>query len=366
MKHIKTYKIFEADGPLEPGKWSLAKDLTIPKDIQMDIHDMSYELRDEGYTISYQWWPPYEKDSRMYRNNKYPSINIAKKSQIKQLEAEFGFKLEKIYYGHIKDFCERIKSYLDEKGYNVIIKWRKENSNEYYNLEDSIANWGPFKDYPMANSIHFRIEMISRDVYGDVNESVESIESRESKTRTKSISEDEFLEMIKKNCKNFSFMNDPLWRKSNKEFGDLGLFIEKERRQTIGNYNYKDFFDLRKDYPVPRYKSLIGSTSKEGADFFGSDSDMYMVIPFDNSQIIFAGSPDLALWSKSGQEFTDDLFIMKEYSKGFQVPVDELSLIISKSKLGSFDWIEEGFEFFITNPCLLIHESKINWLKNNI
>jgi len=369
MRYLKNYKLFEADTPLQPGKFSWTKDLTIPHDIQMDIHDMSYELRDEGYTISYQWWPPYEKDSRMYRNNKYPSINIAKKSQADEydlLRTDIG-NLEKIYYVHIKDFCDRIKSYLDEMGYNVIIKWRKENSNEYYNLEDSIANWGPFKDYPMANSIHFRIEMISRDVYGDVNESVESIESRESKTRTKSISEDEFLEMIKKNCKNFSFMNDPLWRKSNKEFGDLGLFIEKERRQTIGKYNYKEFFDLRKDYPVPRYKSLIGSTSKEGADFFGSDSDMYMVIPFDNSQIIFAGSPDLALWSKSGQEFTDDLFIMKEYTKEFQVPVDELSSIRRTSTLGNFEKVVKlGFEFFITNPCLLIHESKINWLRNNI
>ena len=181
MRYLKSYKIFEADGPLEPGNksWRIStfmKDTSIPHDMQLDIHDMSYELRDEGYTISYQWWPPYEKDSRMYRNNKYPSINIAKKSQIKQLEAEFGFKLEKIYYGHIKDFCDRIKSYLDEMGYNVIIKWRKENSNEYYDLKDSLANWGPFKDYPMANSTHYRIEMISRDVYGDVNESVESTE----------------------------------------------------------------------------------------------------------------------------------------------------------------------------------------------
>ncbi len=178
MRYLKSYKLFEADTPSQPGKFSWTKDLTIPHDIQMDIHDMSYELRDEGYTISYQWWPPYEKDSRMYRNNKYPSINIAKKSQADEydlLRTDIG-NLEKIYYGHIKDFCERIKSYLDEKGYNVIIKWRKENSNEYYNLEDSLANWGPFKDYPMANSIHFRIEMINRDVYGDVNESVESTE----------------------------------------------------------------------------------------------------------------------------------------------------------------------------------------------
>lgn len=200
-----------------------------------------------------------------------------------------------------------------------------------------------------------------------LNESVDTILSRESITRTKSVSEEEFLEMIRENCKNFSFMNDVLWRKSNRSFGDLGLFSEKERKQTIGNYNYKEFFDLRKDYPVPRYKSLIGSTSKEGADFFGSDSDMYMVIPFDNSQIVFAGTPDLALWSKLGQEFIDNLFTMKEYSKGFQVPVDELSLIRDKSKLGSFEKAKKlGFEFFTTSPCLLIHESKIDWLRNNI
>ena len=174
MRYLKSYKIFEADGPLEPD--NLTKDTPIPKDIQMDIHDMSYELRDEGYTVSYHWWPPYEKDSRMYRNNKYPSINIGKKSQADDydlLRTDIG-NLEKIYYGHIKDFCDRIKSYLDEKGYNVIIKWRKENSNEYYDLEDSLANWGPFKDYPMVTSVHFRIEMIDRKIH--VNESIESTE----------------------------------------------------------------------------------------------------------------------------------------------------------------------------------------------
>jgi hypothetical protein len=105
-----------------------------------------------------------------------PYISITKQIHNQYQSYELPNTTEKIYYGHIKDFCDRIKSYLDEKGYNVIIKWRKENSNEYYNLEDSIANWGPFKDYPMANSIHFRIEMINRDVYGDVNESVESTE----------------------------------------------------------------------------------------------------------------------------------------------------------------------------------------------
>jgi hypothetical protein len=180
MKYLKPYKLFEADAPSQPGKFSWTKDLTIPHDIphdiQLDIHDMSYELRDEGYTISYQWWPPYERNNRLYKDNKYPYISITKIPKIKQLEAEFGFieglKLEKIYYGHIKDFCDRIKSYLDEKGYNAVIKWRKENSNEYYNLEDSLI--GALSS--IVNSIHYKIEMISRDVYGDVNESVESTE----------------------------------------------------------------------------------------------------------------------------------------------------------------------------------------------
>lgn len=188
--------------------------------------------------------------------------------------------------------------------------------------------------------------------------------SVESKTRTKPLTEEEFLNIFNDNCKNFSFMNDQLWRKSGREFGQLGLFLEKERRGTIGQYNYKTFFDLRKDYPVPRYKSLIGSTSKEGADFFGSGNDIYLVIPFDNSQIIFAGTPDLALWAKLNQDFTDDLFVMTEYTKGFEVP-KELEIIRDTSKLGSFTKARQhGFEFFTTSPCLLIHESKINWLRN--
>lgn len=196
---------------------------------------------------------------------------------------------------------------------------------------------------------------------------VDTIISKESKTRTKPLSEEEFLEIVRTKCTNFSFMNDELWRKTNRDFGSLGLFSEKERKATIGKYNYATFFDLRKEYPVPRYKSLIGSTSKEGADYFGSDSDLYMVIPFDNSQIVFAGSPDLALWSKIEQEFTDDLFVMCEYTKDFRIPIEELISIRNDSKLGGFKKVEPlGFEFFITSPCLLIHESKINWLRNNL
>jgi hypothetical protein len=196
---------------------------------------------------------------------------------------------------------------------------------------------------------------------------LDELTARSSDSRTKSISKEECLEIIKNSCKNFSLNNSELWRKSGRSFGEIGLFFQKERRGTIGKYDYKDFFDLRKEYPVPRYKSLIGSTSKEGADFFGSGSDLYFVIPFDNTQIVFAGSPDLALWSRTNQEFTDDLFTLKEYTKNFQVPEAELMSILDSSTLSSFYKAKKfGFEFFTNGPCVLIHESEMNWFINNL
>lgn len=161
------YQLFEADGPLDTAQWHWTKDLTIPRDIQMDIYDMAFELKDEGYNVSYQWWPPYEQGSRFYKDNKYPTISITKSNP----NEEGG--LEKIYYPWIEDFCQRIISYLDEKGYNAVVKFRKDNSRDYTDIKNSVMTWGPFGDKPMANSIRFNIEMISRRVYGDVNESKE-------------------------------------------------------------------------------------------------------------------------------------------------------------------------------------------------
>lgn len=170
MRHLKKFnEDIEASGPLDASKWSWTKDLTIPHDMQLDIYDMSFELKDEGYDVSFQWWPPYESTNRLYKDNKYPHINILKRE---------GGDLEKIYYGHIKEFCERIISYLDDKDYNAVVKYRKLNSNEYLTLDKSITNFGPFKD-PMATSIHFKIEMISRKVYGNVFESnTEDVENK--------------------------------------------------------------------------------------------------------------------------------------------------------------------------------------------
>lgn len=192
---------------------------------------------------------------------------------------------------------------------------------------------------------------------------------RESRTRTKGLNEQEFLEVFRENCKNFSFDNDMLWRNSN-NFGDFGIFFEEARIGTIGTYNYKDFFDDRKEYIVPRYKSLIGSTTKEGAEAFASDTNTYIVIPFDGANIVFSCSPDLALLSKTKQEFSDSLFLLKQYDTGFKSPISELFEIMSHTTLSSFrdTFVKKnvGFEYFTNANCLMIKEEKIGWLKNNI
>jgi hypothetical protein len=190
-------------------------------------------------------------------------------------------------------------------------------------------------------------------------------------TRTKKLSEEEFLTIFKENCRNFSFDNDQLWRKTNNLFGDLGLFEENPRKETIGVYNYKDFFDLRKNYPVPRYKSLIGSTTHEGANYFGSENFIYLVIPFDNSNIIFSCLPDLAMLGRKKEfNFKDDYFIMEKYTKDFKVPESDLFDILDRTEASTYKGIiikkNLGFEFFTNSNCLLISENKVEWLKNNI
>ena len=193
--------------------------------------------------------------------------------------------------------------------------------------------------------------------------------NRESKTRTKGLNEEEFLEVFRENCKNFSFDNDMLWRNSN-NFGDFGLFFEEARSGTIGTYNYKDFFDDRKEYIVPRYKSLIGSTTKEGAKTFGSDINTYIVIPFDGANIVFGCTPDLAFLSKTKQIFSDKLFLLEKYVAGFKVPTSKLYDIMSHTTISSFTDIfvnkNLGFEYFTNANCLMIKEEKIGWLKSNI
>lgn len=194
---------------------------------------------------------------------------------------------------------------------------------------------------------------------------------RESISRSKPLSEDEFLKIVNENCKNFSFKNDQLWRNKNSNY-DMSIFIEESRKSTYGSgYSYHDFFNLRNEYPVPRYKSLIGSTSMIGAELLASYSGSqytHLVIPFDNTQIVFTPTPDMAILPRFVKEFKDDMFIMKEYINNFKFPEEFLKSkcveIIGEDKYLKVK--DYGFEFFTNGPCLLLKKDKIDWLKRFI
>ncbi len=181
----------------------------------------------------------------------------------------------------------------------------------------------------------------------------------ENKTRTSPLTEEEFLDIFKKNCTQFNFDNDMLYRGCG-EIGEYALYKETEREGTYGSsYGYHDFFNKRKDYPVPRYKSIIGSTSPLHAGVFGqNNSAVYLVIPFDNSKIVFCPCADMASGSRynsKGDIYSDDMFVMQEYSSDFKVNRTELQIgsDLLKSKLGKGGDVSH-VEFF-TNANLLLY-----------
>lgn len=197
----------------------------------------------------------------------------------------------------------------------------------------------------------------------------------ESKTRTKPLTDEQFIEIFKENCEYFSFDNDLLWRRSNKSFGEFGLFIPTERARTIGKLNYKNYFDLRSNYIVKRQNSLIGSTSANATTLLGSElhGDVFLVIPFDESNIVFAGTPDLAYWADEGgfeeNMYSDDMFVLTKYKENFKIPTDKLVNILDRTLPKYSKTIQNkdmGFEFFTSSNCLLLHKDRIDWLKENL
>ena len=189
--------------------------------------------------------------------------------------------------------------------------------------------------------------------------------------RTKQLSEEEFLKVLKENCKNFSFTNDLLWRNKIKKF-DLELFTPDYR--NVSALAFPKFFnkiETDPNYPVVRKKSLIGGTNGDVVkQLVGFDN--YLVIPFDNSEIVFA--PIVDLWAMDDdrrqkselvnkEPVSDKHFVKAAYTKNFEIPSNELESI--RSKFGIKGGIKHGYEFFTSSPCLLVHESKIDWLRNS-
>jgi hypothetical protein len=187
--------------------------------------------------------------------------------------------------------------------------------------------------------------------------------------RTNELNGADFLEIFNDNCKNFSFDNPQLWRSKTKKYS-LELF--KPAPRNANPLAFKDFFDEIEgninEYPVVRKNSLIGGTNRDMCKLLAGE-DMYVVIPFDNTEIVFC--PVMDLWALSddksnrtgsnmlvnGIPISKDNFTKVIYDKNFKIPY--------KGRLTK-KYGDAGCEFFLSSPCLLLHESKIDWLKKNI
>lgn len=205
---------------------------------------------------------------------------------------------------------------------------------------------------------------------------------RESKDRIKTLSDTEFLDILNKECKNFSFDNDELIRFTQfKE--DFGIFLGSKRNQKNGTF--KKFFqeiENDEDVTVKRDVSIFGlcalptdlKNKSKGLDFitmFGDNKKL--LIPFDNSDIIFCPILDLMGLNRyyNGDESTHykrhsvlnnhinkDAFVKGSYTKNFKVPIKELS-----QKKGNISF---GCEFFLSNNCLILNYDKKDWLKSKL
>lgn len=190
--------------------------------------------------------------------------------------------------------------------------------------------------------------------------------------RTKNLSEDELIEIFNMNCKNFSFSNDLLWRNKIKKY-DFELFNPSPRNASpLAFPNFFNKIENDPDYPVVRKNSLIGGTNKDVVkQLVGFEN--YLIIPFDNSELVFC--PIVDLWAMDDDRRNKSELVNKEpidmkhfvktsYSKRFKIPVGELESIRSKYRLKGSS--QHGYEFFTSSPCLMIHESKVNWFKSII
>ena len=113
--------------------------------------------------------------------------------------------------------------------------------------------------------------------------------------RTKKISEEDFVYLLEKNCKQSAkrINATPLYRGVDKDlqlqFGDTSVGSPRKSANTKNYYTlWVDNSPMWKDFPK-RSRSFICTTDKEYASSFG---EIYLVIPFDNAQIGICPSGD--------------------------------------------------------------------------
>lgn len=190
--------------------------------------------------------------------------------------------------------------------------------------------------------------------------------------RSRDLSEEEFLDIFKTHCQNFSLDNDSLYRMKDRK-GDLQLFTPMPRNARP--LAFPDFFnEIENDpeYPVVRKNSLIGGTNLKILKSLCGDIPPYHVIPFDGSELVFC--PAMDLWALAddrkaksqtigGKKPSKENFIKVTYEKNFRIPSVELNKLPNSKGKTRFG---DAYEFFTSSPCLLVHDSKMNWFRNNL
>jgi len=201
----------------------------------------------------------------------------------------------------------------------------------------------------------------------EFNSFIDKIEIADTTSRSKPLTEEEFIEIFNTNCKNFNFDNTQLYRgveldKNSNFFYTNPLNSDRDFKQRwikSSDYNVKLTEDPQfKDLPS-RYNCLIGSTSKNGAMItFNSfwnvlEDKLFIIIPFDNTEIAVAPVFDLAGFKRMIKPVNDmerSDFELLRYTKSFNIKHESLKPIHSK-------------EIWTSGRCLLVRYTELEKLK---
>jgi len=129
------------------------KDEIIPREIQLDIVDIMNDLKDDiDCRVSYQWWPPYAKYDKLYKEgDKYPSINITN-----------------VTSKYLENYIKRIRVYLNEQGFNLTIRYdSSKNPHLPSNGNGRVERTWKILKKEIDFLTDFKFEMINRDIYGE-------------------------------------------------------------------------------------------------------------------------------------------------------------------------------------------------------
>lgn len=177
---------------------------------------------------------------------------------------------------------------------------------------------------------------------------------------TKSLTEREFDQIRKENCKNWTKAQTPLYR-GMPDLGDY-LYIDPlkgEFRKSIEDINIH--IDLISNLPswkdYPKYeRCVIGMTNQKTIQY---GSEVYEVIPFDDVKIAIC--PEENIWeSFSDDGWGEDIYLVSDFLDSIDVTCDWVGI----SGLSNLDKIveisnKEKWDKFL-RKCALVTGKKVN------